>query len=43
MQGELIYPYTHRTHEYPQNTPFDFFIMNDKLKVPKWLEVEETT
>lgn len=22
--------------------PFDFFIMNDKLSVSKWLEIEET-
>ncbi len=35
-------PYTHKTHGYLRSTSFNFFTMNDKLKVPKWLEVEET-
>lgn len=36
MQGELY------THGYLPEHPFEFFTINDKLKVLKWLEVEET-
>ena len=41
-RGDSSPPYTHKTHGYPRSTLFNFFTMNDKLKVSKWLEVEET-
>jgi hypothetical protein len=31
----------HKSHGCPLEHPYNFFTMNDKLKVPRWLEVEE--
>ena len=43
VQGDLGSPTPTRPMDiYPQSAPSNFFTMNDKLKLSKWLEVEET-
>lgn len=40
VQGDSSPPYTQKTHGYPLSTPLNFFTMNNKLKVLRWLEVK---